>query len=237
MTKENSWNTLRLILDLGGDFFVKKCGLANRKGLIWSLSEEELNVLAENGFSRASWQQIIFLESDPSASQSASHDWVGQLKNLISWCLFKEQRQLIPFIQSLINIPTSLGTHQAGFISNYLRFLHALRRVPANTKCLEPETVISISQSTSLKIDETCRLEKSSIRAGLREYVQGTRPRLSDPTDRQLLSSLVALNQVPLLTKTGTPVITTPAIPENPFKLISQLKKSPTPASLYRLIK
>ena len=40
MTKENSWNTLRLILNLGGDFFVKKCGLSNRKGrsaLIYAL--------------------------------------------------------------------------------------------------------------------------------------------------------------------------------------------------------
>jgi len=187
-------------------------------------------------FSRNSWQQIKF--QDPAQVVDSSQDWAGQLKTLISWCLCKEQRQLIPFIQSLINIPTNLGTHQAGFISNYLRFLHALRRVQSNTKYLEPETVISISQSTSLKIDETCGLEKSSIRSGLREYIQGTRPRLSDPTDRQMLSSLVALNQVPLLPAiTAAGSMGTPSIPGNPMKLISQLKRSPTPASLYRLVK
>jgi hypothetical protein len=75
--------------------------------LIWSLSEEELNVLAENGFSRNSWQQIKF--QDPAQVVDSSQDWAGQLKTLISWCLCKEQRQLIPFIQSLINIPTNLG--------------------------------------------------------------------------------------------------------------------------------
>ena len=114
MTRDNSWNTLRLILDLGGDFFVKKCGLSYSKGLVWSLSEEEMKILEENGFSRGSWQQMIFLESLPLAASSSKEmescqDWAGQLKSLIAWCLFKEQRQLIPFIQSLISIPSNLG--------------------------------------------------------------------------------------------------------------------------------
>ena len=131
--------------------------------------------------------------------------------------------------------------HQAGFISHYLRFLHALRRIPTNNKFLEPETVISICQSASLHIDRTClyhqqqQTGKANVVTGMRDYlIAGARPKLGDPTDRQLLSSLVALNQVPLVPAAKSAVGSGSA---NPIKLISQLKNSPTPASLYRLIR
>ena len=71
LSRDNSWNTRKTILELGGNFFVKKCGLDDRRGInwSWSLSEEELAVLEQNGFNRNCWEHLMF--QDPNNRRDA----------------------------------------------------------------------------------------------------------------------------------------------------------------------
>ena len=88
---------------------------------------------------------------------------------------------------------------------------------------LDPELVVSLLQRVNSVIARA-----SSCAESVRNYVSGRSVAGLTHTQRQMISSLVAINGLPR----GSPVTM-----NNPLKMLNVLGSSPNPAALYSMLK
>ena len=125
-----------------------------------------------------------------------------------------------------------------GLVSQQLRLILGKRGLD-DMGNLDPELIISLLQRINSLFDSI----SADLGPSLANYVEGRPPGPLNASKRQLLASVLSLNNIPpppqpLQFANTLPSLIPPATnaASNPLKMFSLLKHSPNPASLYRTL-
>jgi len=242
--KDDGWVVVRGMLEGGGNLVVKRTGTMRSKGFQWSISEEDRSRLQENTL--CSNLLNIFLKDTPA-------DWRLERESLVSSCVSKDQEDMVPVLSSLLSLVSQLSLHRVGLVAHQLRSILATRR--SETLDIEPELIVSLLQKINSAVDAHCA-KSGNLTQNLRNYFVGSSPSSLNHSDRQMLSSIVTINSIPVVQPSGANLnsggaglnperdlvnpVTALAQPVqvqcNPLKLLNKLKKSPNPAAIFRVL-
>jgi len=218
---DTCWATLAQMLELGGgNMTVKRLAAVlgpatTSSGFQWSLSDDDRERLEQ--------QQPLCATLLGTFLRDTPAEWRATMESLVATCVAQEQMELIPVIAGLISLPNQLSLQRAGLVAHQLRLIFGIRRMERRNLPLDPELVVSLLQRVNSVIG--CA---SSCAESVRNYVSGRSVAGLTHTQRQMISSLVAINGLPR----GSPVTM-----NNPLKMLNVLGSSPNPAALYSMLK
>jgi len=219
-TDFDGWSTLSKILDSGGNMAVKrKVGANMGLTLQWSLGRDQLSKLSATP--ECSTYLSMFLFGCPSA-------WVSTLQCLLSSCLANSTLSLLPVWTSLLSPHNGFDTPRASLIVQQIQALISLARCTEGS-VLHPELALSLLQKTNQKLNGS--LDETSLGQAVVNHMNCKPSYLPLSSSRQLLASVFTLHSLSSPSKCQTTITS-----KNPLKLAMFLKKSPNPASLYRII-